>query len=311
MISHKSKAKLARLHCLLAGTAIASLLAVMPASAAPIDLGGYSGPITIKFQDYEAFTGQGGPVPGNQNFGVFEITSITGGGNILYQGPVGTPTMSDPLIVGVFSGIKVTGTSGSPPTENTYNTGGVFSLYDDTGQKFGVGGIAGQGLGGYTTGGCVAVDTQCYNGITNKGYDNILNLMLVPGANSSTTPATTGTGNGITSTLFAQIAVASPLTGSASGYADITGGTDAGQFGRGGETTGAGTAADIFFQDDFCASASGSCSGPISNWLLGSEDPITAAAVPEPGTLSLAGAGLLGLGFFSWRQRKRRAHSAG
>src|SRR5215469_1965222 len=94
MKSHNSKHKLPSARYLLAGAAIASVLAVMPASATPINFGGYTGPITIKFQDYESFTNTAGPVVGSSNFGVFEITSITGGGNILYSAPVGTPTAS-------------------------------------------------------------------------------------------------------------------------------------------------------------------------------------------------------------------------
>jgi hypothetical protein len=311
MKAKTSKSGLPGMRYLLAGAAISLVLAVNAesASADPISLGGYTGPITIKFENYESFTNPAGPVPGSSNFGVFAITSILGGGNILYQAPIGAPSAANPLIVGVFSGIQVTGSSGAPPTETTYNTGGVFSLYDDTSQLFGTGGIAGQGIAGYAAAGC-AVNTQCYNGITNKGYDNILNLALVPGADSSTAPATTGTGDGVTSTIVGTVTVASPLTGGASGYADITGGSDASEFGTGGETTGAGTLADVFFQDDFCASATGNCSGPIADWALGSQDPIAAVAVPEPASLALFGMGLLGFGLLFRRKQKRGADLA-
>src|ERR1700752_3086661 len=84
--------------------AIATAAVSSDAWAAPlIDLGGYTGPIQIKFQNYESFTSL--PIaPGSMNFGVVEVTSIvnpTTGANIWVQGQAGQ------FLSGVFNGITV------------------------------------------------------------------------------------------------------------------------------------------------------------------------------------------------------------
>src|SRR4051812_3341649 len=108
----------------LAGTAIATMVTLFgsaAALAAPIDFGGYTGPISIKFTNYESFTGTGGPSVGNSNYGIFAITTIQNQfGDPLYQSPIGGGTASNPLLLGVFSQILVTGTSGAIPNESTY-----------------------------------------------------------------------------------------------------------------------------------------------------------------------------------------------
>jgi PEP-CTERM motif-containing protein len=285
-----------RLRKLLEGTGLATVLmcAGPAAHALPLDLGGYVGPITIKFANDEDFTG-GSLAPGASNFGIFSIQSILNNtGSTIYSAPTGTPTASNPLIVGVFSGINVTNITGTPPTAHTFNTGGVFSLYDDTTTAFGT--IASQGTGGYgAAGGGCAVNMQCYNDITNKGFTNILNLSLVPGADSAA----------LTSTLYGTVLSSTPLTGLADGYGDITGGTDAGQIQKGTETTAAGTKADVFFEDDFCTTGLNGCVGNPA-WPISSEDPIDTAVVPEPGSLGLLGTALVAASTL-WRRRRRRS----
>lgn len=206
---------------LLGGVSIAALAltCAAPAMATPIPLlGGYTGPIQIVFNDFESFTGNGGLQVSNSNYGLLSVTSVLdGSNNVIYSAPVGTPNAANPLIVGLFSGIHVGSVTS---TSAEANTTGHFSFYWDTAQQFGT--IAAQGSGGYTTGGCSAVNTQCYNGITNMGYENLLNFDLVPGA-SSTDP---------TSYLHAVLDSFNPLVGTAQGYGNVTGGTAAFQIGK-------------------------------------------------------------------------------
>jgi hypothetical protein len=286
---------------LFSGASVAALLAVgtSAAMATPIPLGGYSGPIQIKFTDYEAFTA-GSLSTSNSNYGILAVTSVLdGSGNTIYSGPA-TASSSNPIIMGVFSGIHV-GSSGGASAEA--NTPGAFSFYDVTTAGATFGAIASQGgttaTNGYSAAGC-AVNTQCYNLITNQGYDNILNFSLVQGASSADT----------SSYLHATITSSSPLTGEASGFADITGGSDAGQFNKGTKTTALGTLADLSIQDNFCANGSTFCSSFAANWPLISNDPVRTSVVPEPGTLTLVGAGLLALGTFAGWRRKRAAAGA-
>ena len=93
------------------------------------------------------------------------------GANIWTQGQAGQ------FIEGVFNGITVTSVTGSPPNFTNTNSGGVFNFWL-TSANF----DPSQGTGGYTAagGGCVA-GGLCYNGITNTGGTNILNVDLVRG----------------------------------------------------------------------------------------------------------------------------------
>ena len=71
------------------GAGVGAILLTCGASASPvIDLGGYTGPIQFKFQNYESFTGTPLAV-GSMNFGVVKITSIidpTTGGTLWSPG---------------------------------------------------------------------------------------------------------------------------------------------------------------------------------------------------------------------------------
>lgn len=280
---------------LLVGAAVAALVAGSSgtASAIPIDLGGYNGKIQIIFQNFENFTGNGALQVSNSNYGILQVTSILDASSkILYQAPL-VPSAANPLIVGVFSGIHVGSVTA---TSAEADKAGAFSFYDVTNPANDFGTIANQGTAGYTAAGC-AVNQQCYHNITDQGYDNILNMSLVPGA-SSADP---------TSFLHSTVTSFSPIVGDASGYADITGGSDASQFKLGTQTTAAGTQADLFLKDSFCQNTDPNCTTVNPSWSLGSHDPVvTSVQAPEPASLALFASQLLGLGMFArWRQKRR------
>lgn len=293
MKSNKSKAKWASMRYLLGGTAIASVLAVMPASAAPINLGGYTGPIVVHFSNLESFITPSGTQASSigvndTNYGVFEITSITKP-NLAPLWTFGAP--GDGYLVGTFDGIKVASSTPGGIGLITQNSGGSFAIY------------AGSSLPSLTSGtflqdgqgGCGNA-AGCYSTYSGLGTA-ILTWNLVAGADATDT----------SSTLQANISGNTiPFTGSATGFGDFSGGTDIGQFGTDGFPTFAGTNADISITDDILGATPG-----ISPWQLSSNDPVyLSTAVPEPASVALFGAGLLGLGLLFRRRLKRDTNRA-
>jgi hypothetical protein len=272
---------------LLAGAAIASVLAVTPASA-DINFGGFTGEALVHFSDFESFiTAAGAPAiaPGSINYGVFNVSNVTDlSNNPIWIEGAGT----NGFMVGTFDQITVkTITPGGVNGFVTQNTLGFFSLYASPTlpNNFLTSGIFTQsGQGGCTN------PAGCYSNFGVLGAP-ILTWALIAGADT-TDP---------TSTLQGDITGATiPFTGSADGFGNITGGTDATQFGKGGFLTSIGTPADINIVDDII-------NGAPSPWQLQSNDPVKIfiVRVPEPASVALFGAGFLGLaGLFGWRRRK-------
>jgi len=282
---------------LLIGTAIAAMMTVFggaAAVAAPIDLGGYTGPVIIKYSNQESFTGglqqlsngTFAPNNGSENFGIFTVTSVQSnpaGPNIL---------QSDGFIyAGVFSGIITNNVqpvgAGASQGWTSTTTGGTFSLYQIPIGSYNSAAIQAEGTSGYSTGGCSSL--TCFNGITNAAGSTMV-LSWDIGASTPSYTATNLSGTVVN-------------TGGNSAPGTITGGPDASQF-----------LPNITITNDFCINngtgtatcGSGivSASNPANNWLVLSNDPVTGVAIPEPASLLLLGSGILGLGLL-----RRRRHA--
>jgi len=266
---------------------LAAGLVAIQASALPTFqlAGGYQGPVKIKFSNFESFT-ETVIVPGAQNFGVVDVTQILDpSNNVLWN-----KGQDGGFISGVFDGLTVASVSGVAPNINVHGSGGLIDLYLNPSPI-----NAAQGISGYAAagGGCAA-NQLCYNTVSNvAGGGVFLNLALVSGI--TTDPTQT-----IDATFTADTL---PFAGTANAYYDVTGGAFASTFHTLAQPSNFGNR-DFFAQNTFCTNGQASCNGTgVGDWQLVSDDPIR-GSVPEPGTLALLAAALLGLGFVGANRRR-------
>jgi len=252
---------------------------------------GWDGAFSIKLTGFESFSGD--PfAAGTQNFGILKITSIQtigfGSATIWSDGDNGAE------LTGVFGGIT---THGSSAGNSLRSTGGSASFYLNAAGSYAGAGGSSQGLSGYVAAGC-APNTLCYNGISNvAGGGLFLSADYVPGILGGLSPIT------VSGSLDTTV----PLSGVASGYLKVTGGSEYDRFNT---NSLLGGLADLLAKNSFCTVDNGVCakfadaggSGP-NGWQLAIDDPVKGLVkLPEPASLALVGAALMGVGIA--RRRK-------
>jgi hypothetical protein len=251
------------------------------------------GPFTIKIENYEYFNPSLQPSPDGtgsgigdgleDNYGIATVTTISSGIQTTTQHWSRGDDGGRYQLFAVFGGLDVTNWTSLSSSVSNFSTGAAtdvapyFDLYlvdENVAGTLSWTDIANQGTGGVIAGG--------YNGISNApGAILVAGGAFVSGIDSTD-------GNILTDGTLTNSS--NPPTGKGSGYVDVTTGTWDSQILPYWTTA--------FGKRDLKITFDVQPPDPsVNDWSLFSNDPIQGAAVPEPGTIFLFGAGLIGLAF--------------